>query len=381
MRVSKSDPDLESLVRRVREGEIDLQPDFQRDEIWNNERRQRLVDSILRNWYVPAVHIVQDLEGNQAVLDGQQRLAAVRDFFADRLKINGHTEPPDEKIRSLHGMKYSTLPQEIRRSVNNFSIAVITLSDHSPQEPNELFFRLNQAYNLTPPEKRNALHGTARNQVRSLVEELKQTGFLTREKIGFSNSRLGYDDVIARTCVALEINDMKQHINNSVVETYYRTQQFTDKTLDLVRRASSALLEQIDSTPDRVRFNKGTLQTWLIYSAWVTWELGSFPENLLAHFESLRSSSIDSGSNATRLLIAQYEDRASYRVTDVSSVLTRDLAIHLVARSSLKTPERLNSDTLLETLQDSAPEDAQGHILDFLAASGWGNPITRELSE
>lgn len=32
MRITKTDPDLESLVRRIREGELDLQPDFQRDE-------------------------------------------------------------------------------------------------------------------------------------------------------------------------------------------------------------------------------------------------------------------------------------------------------------------------------------------------------------
>ena len=45
MRLEKSDPQLETLVSRIEAGELDLQPDFQRGEIWDTKRRQRLVDS------------------------------------------------------------------------------------------------------------------------------------------------------------------------------------------------------------------------------------------------------------------------------------------------------------------------------------------------
>jgi hypothetical protein len=74
MKLDKSDLQLETIVSRINAGELDLQPDFQRGEIWDTKRRQRLVDTILREWYVPAIHIVVDTDGEEVVLDGSKGL-------------------------------------------------------------------------------------------------------------------------------------------------------------------------------------------------------------------------------------------------------------------------------------------------------------------
>ena len=54
MQTHRTELELEVVVRRILAGEIDLQPEYQRGEVWNTERRQRLIDTILRGWYVPA---------------------------------------------------------------------------------------------------------------------------------------------------------------------------------------------------------------------------------------------------------------------------------------------------------------------------------------
>jgi hypothetical protein len=319
---------------------------------------------------------VVDTEGKDVVLDGQQRLAAIRDFFADKIKVNGSIEPPDERIERLDGLTYSRLPDEVRRAVNRFSISVITLDDYQPQEPNELFFRLNQSYNLTPPEKRNALHGEARDQVKELVELLTDDGLLSKDRIGFSNSRLAYDDVVARACVALELDDMRRHINNKVVEEQYRSGAFASETIEGVRDAGARLKRLIDLTPDRVRFNKGTLQTWLVYSAWAARENGELPERLLEGFEALRASARkDQDSTPLGPIFALYEDRASYRVTDVSSVLIRDLVIHLFSQYAFGTPPKRGSELLLSEMAAARPGAVQGLVADYLQVSEWGHPI------
>lgn len=376
MRLTKTDPDLESLVRRIRDRELDLQPDFQRDEIWDGTRRQRLVDTVLRKWYVPAIHIVVDSEGNDVVLDGQQRLAAIRDFFSNKISVDGSTEPPDDRIKALDGKFYSELPEDVRRAVNRFSVSVITLDDYKPQEPNELFFRLNQSYNLTPPEKRNALHGEARDQVKELVQTLTSDGLLTKDQIGFSNSRLAYDDVIARACVALELDDLRRHINNTVVENQYRSGAFATRTIERIRDAGALLQDQIARVHGRVRFNKGTLQTWLVYAAWAPEQTGPIPDELLAHFESLRTTAkVDTGVSPLGPAIALYDDRASYRVTDVSSVLIRDLVIHLFSQDEFGTSSFRSSSSLLMDLKEMPSGAAPGLILGFLQESDWGTSI------
>lgn len=382
MRVNKTELQLESLISRIQKKDLDLQPDFQRGEIWDKARRQRLIDSLLRDWYVPAVHVVQLPDGRAVVLDGQQRLAAIRDFFDDNFVVDGNIEPQSDEIRGLHGLKFSQLPPATVRALNRFSLQIIELESDDPREPNELFFRLNQAYSLTPPEKRNALHGPARRQVRELVEELVSTGLLSKETIGFTNNRLAYDDVISRTCVAIESNSLRRHINNGVVEEYYRSDGFKPETIEGVRSAGAIVARLLSNAPNRVRFNKGTLQTWLTYAYWAPCATGAVPDGLLGSFESdraqVRQGIAEGGSLANRRvldLVAVYDDRAAYRVTDVSSVVIRDLAIHVYSQLRYGTAPVQGSDELAAQIRRHREVEVQTLLTEFQERTRWGDSL------
>ncbi|MCK9296467.1 MAG: DUF262 domain-containing protein [Desulfobulbaceae bacterium] len=78
MRIYPKEPDLYTIYRRIKLGEIDLQPDFQRDLVWNKPKKQSLIDTILREWQFPPVFmVVPSTGGTLDVLDGQQRLNAI----------------------------------------------------------------------------------------------------------------------------------------------------------------------------------------------------------------------------------------------------------------------------------------------------------------
>lgn len=81
MRLAKSDLELEVLVNRIDRDELDLQPDYQRGEVWDRPRRQRLIDTVLRGRYIPPIHIVRD-SGRDFVLDGQQRLRTIHGLLS-----------------------------------------------------------------------------------------------------------------------------------------------------------------------------------------------------------------------------------------------------------------------------------------------------------
>ena len=49
MRIWPKEPDIYTICRRIKGGEIDLQPDFQRDLVWNKAKKQSLIDTILRD--------------------------------------------------------------------------------------------------------------------------------------------------------------------------------------------------------------------------------------------------------------------------------------------------------------------------------------------
>ena len=122
MRVDQSSTDIISLVDKIRTGRLDIQPHFQRGQVWTESKKVRLIDSILREWYIPAIHIVvnDDLD-KEEVLDGQQRIRAILSFMDDHFSIDGALEPPDGRILDLDGMRYSDLPARVRARFNNFS--------------------------------------------------------------------------------------------------------------------------------------------------------------------------------------------------------------------------------------------------------------------
>src|SRR5580698_5625589 len=63
-------------------------PDWQRGEVWNREKKQRLIDSILRGWKVPKFYFVEVSTENYLVEDGQQRLTAIWEFFSNDLPLS-----------------------------------------------------------------------------------------------------------------------------------------------------------------------------------------------------------------------------------------------------------------------------------------------------
>ncbi|MCD8130042.1 MAG: DUF262 domain-containing protein, partial [Lachnospiraceae bacterium] len=79
MKCESTDLEIETLVSRIKNGDIDLQPDFQRGEIWTDQKKQKLIDSVIRGWKIPPIHVIHGNEAIDEVLDGQQRLTVIRD--------------------------------------------------------------------------------------------------------------------------------------------------------------------------------------------------------------------------------------------------------------------------------------------------------------
>ena len=137
------------------------------------------------------------------VLDGQQRLAAIRDFIQSDFAIDGKITPIDPRVSSLHGKYYRSLDRAEQRLLDQYTLRCFRITDYLPDEPSELFYRLNQPSMLTAGEQRNAFYGPAREQLKALVSDF-ESGDNNKKTIGFSNARLAYDDIIARLLFFLE---------------------------------------------------------------------------------------------------------------------------------------------------------------------------------
>lgn len=376
MKLTPTEPDIRTIVDRIDRGDIDLQPDFQRQEVWANNKKKRLIDTVLRGWSIPPVHLVETTESRLEVLDGQQRLAALRDFVNNKYSIDGRITPVDPFVHSLHGKFYRQLDPSIRRRIDQYPIRCFRITDYSPEEPSELFYRLNQPTMLTAGEQRNALFGPARQQLKSLVAEFEDLGN-SRESLGFSNLRLAYDDVLARILYFLEVANFGAKSTETRISERFRSQEpFSD---DVRERASAAILffSNARDQADPFRFNKASLLSWLLFFS--RFHDGEEPNlNFVQMF--IDASQGNYTAHFCTEAVAVFDDRASLRVTDVSSVVFRDFVLcylyFFVADSEL--PSVIPSEwfqTVEQVLNDRDDISFESALAETIDVDRWSHTL------
>lgn len=152
-------------------GYMDLRPFFQRRPRWKPEQQSLLIESFIINLPVPPVILYEKTYNSYEVIDGQQRISALKDFYEDQLILTGLQLWPE-----LNGRKYSNLPTEIKAGIDRrtlSSIVVITESAKTVEDAMYIkrltFERLNTGgVELSNQEIRNCLYHGQFND--SLIE-------------------------------------------------------------------------------------------------------------------------------------------------------------------------------------------------------------------
>lgn len=398
MRLTPSDPDIATLIRRIKTDRLDLQPNFQRGEVWGLKKKQTLIDTILRSWHIPPIHVIEPPyeKGQYEVLDGQQRLVAIRDFIDNNFCINGNLAPQSREIQDLGGKYWRDLEgplNYVRNRIEDFTIRVLTISEFNPGEPGELFFRLNQPTNLTSAEHRNAYFGEARQQVKDLVEYMTETQSISQHNIGFSNSRMAYDDVIAKALLTLELGTLNAKITaNKVTERYRDTEGFKQNLIETLRYSIKIFSNCLKDKHGKTKLNKATLYSWLIFIS--RFDADRNVHRLIDYFNAFEKTkeTIQSRklipyipntftSQFITSLVNVYNDRSSSRVADISSVKLRDFILwSLFIVLNKEDISSNNSDNkyirILSHLNNSKSEGiTEQDLLDVIADLSWGETL------
>ncbi|HHL5065392.1 TPA: DUF262 domain-containing protein [Klebsiella quasipneumoniae] len=388
MKINTTDPDLRTIFARIDEGSLDLQPDFQRAEVWRLPKKKLLIDTILRGWQVPPVHVILNGESDvQEVLDGQQRLSAIRDFMYNKFKIDGRIEPLDDDIKELDGLTFEKLPTKIKNRFERYAIRVFEITEYNQGEPGELFNRLNESLKLTSAEKRNAYVGDLRNQIKSLVSCLDDNG-LDKSFLGFSNQRMAYHDLFIKLCYMLE----KKSLIASYTEKQLNDRAREDEPFDnsIIESVKNAILilskakEKLDDTESKIHITKATLISWLYFFASMLEHdngLNNKLINFFCHFEKDRYAFKEDGdlvgifynvnSEQIKEILEEFNHRAVSRVMTGSSLLIRDFIISLFfvltyshVKNSFDIMKTSNIDFSIDSLINKTNKD--GSVMNII---------------
>lgn len=155
-------PQLKTLVES---GDVlNIRPEYQRRLRWSNPQKSRLIESLLLNVPVPPIFLYESEEARYEVMDGQQRLNAIKEFLAGSFALSGLTV-----LRPLNGIRYGKAPPKIKRALDRASLSAIVLLLESDTEADALkkktdirrfiFDRLNSGgKQLNAQELRNAIY-------------------------------------------------------------------------------------------------------------------------------------------------------------------------------------------------------------------------------
>ena len=150
--------------------------EYQRSsQVWPTAARAYLMDTILRSYPIPKIYLRTKIHSAtrrsyREVVDGQQRLEAIRAYANDEFPLGNQAEIYQE----FAGLKYSGLDEESKQAFLQYPMAVEQLMNVPDSVVFDVFRRLNTYnFNLSPQELRHGkYHGAFRSAVSQVSRQL-----------------------------------------------------------------------------------------------------------------------------------------------------------------------------------------------------------------
>ncbi|GHV85485.1 hypothetical protein AGMMS50230_10930 [Spirochaetia bacterium] len=206
---------LDAVIRRINTNTIRLSPDFQRNVVWDNKRKSLLIESLMLNIPIAMFYVSDDGKGNWEVVDGLQRLTAIKEFIVDKKfkleKLEFWTQYNGKGLDDLPPIPYN----QIMETEFNFVIIQPTTQDVIKYN---IFKRINTGgLPLSNQEIRHALYQGEGTKL--LYEYSLSDIFLLATDRSINDSRMVARELILR-CLTFMILGTDGYASNDTMDTF-----------------------------------------------------------------------------------------------------------------------------------------------------------------
>ena len=161
------------VVKRIKRERFFLDPDFQRDFVWEPSKQSKLMESCLMRIPLPVLYVAEGPDGRILVVDGLQRLTTFVRFLGNKLALIGLG-----RDHPLNGKRFSDLPIHLQERVEDTQLTLYILDKDAPRRARlDIFERVNSGAVLARQQMRNAIYNGP--GTRWLSNMAKEKSFLT----------------------------------------------------------------------------------------------------------------------------------------------------------------------------------------------------------
>jgi hypothetical protein len=168
LQIARTEFTVAQYIGWMRNGELELNPNFQRRSVWKTPAKSYFIDTVVRGLPIPIIFLrertdLNTLQTLREVVDGQQRLRTLLSYIAPDLVPGFNVERDGFTVSKVHndeigGLAFNELSASLREQIISYQISTHVLpSSTSDAEVLDMFRRMNASgVKLTAQELRNA---------------------------------------------------------------------------------------------------------------------------------------------------------------------------------------------------------------------------------
>lgn len=330
-------------ILESRRGGLDLQPEYQRNFVWSNEFKDKLILSLAKRYPIGNITIRRmdnpNIKGaRQEVVDGQQRLTTIFNFIHNDYEIGyqtsklildetvdlfaSDTAKESQKILKKYNqgkkfnLSYTNLPLSLKRMIDAFPLSVTSISDATDEQVAEYFRFVQNQERLRAGEIINSLPESILEKYLLMVKDKEKL----LKVINFPDSRMEFDKVFY-SIIGLLDQKINFGVTDNVIKNYVatKTEGLKEDTLIYVDKMIKGLNAISELQDQPINTNKRFLKFLLLLLAFGYIDLNNLEDSLyklnvinikLSSFNSAKKDIVDDTFEGEESLIEDYRSLA-----------------------------------------------------------------------
>ena len=171
-RQSRSDSKIDSMaiqtiLFKIKSKRIDMNPEYQRDIVWNKKKRQSLIETMWKNYPIPMLFMAKSTSKPDVIesVDGKNRLYAISQYIEGEFKVN-NTGYSDIDKKYFH-----ELDEFLQEEFKAKQLQVCTFSEITEDQRRDFFRRIQEGVSLNSMER---LHSQDHELIKFIREHYTQ---------------------------------------------------------------------------------------------------------------------------------------------------------------------------------------------------------------